>query len=182
MKFKTYQKKDFKSLVNCMEELQDHLIQVDNLKRLRRLKAYGKFYTQNLIKKIQKQKGIIILAYKEINEKANRAQKEKEEKQKKDTEKIILGCVAVVVEKQSKTDLLECVPTRPGRILELLVAKNARNQGVGKALMKKAESYLKQKKCDVIRVEVFKPNTQAHEFYKKLSYQDRTIDMLKQIK
>ena len=53
---------------------------------------------------------------------------------------------------------------------------------IGKKLMSKMESYFRKKKCDVICVEVFDPNKAAHNFYKKLHYQNRSIDMIKLLK
>lgn len=159
--FKQYRKSNFEDLEKCMEKLQDFLVDIDPLKRLRRLPAYGKNYTKNLIKKIFKQEGLIILAY--------------------DKEKIV-GCIAGVIEKQSKENLLECIPTRSGRILELFVLNSYRGLRLGKQLMQRIEDYFKKNKCDIVRVEVFVPNKNTHNFYQKLDYSDRVIDMVKLIK
>lgn len=122
--FKQYTKSNFKDLEKCMEKLQDFLIDIDPLKRLRRLPAYSKNYTKNLIEKISKQEGMIILAY--------------------DKEKIV-GCIAGTIEKQSKDNLLECIPTKPGRILELFVLDSYRGIRLGKQLMQQIENYFKVK-------------------------------------
>jgi len=161
IKFKQYSKSDFNDLRSCMEGLQDYIVITDPLKRLRRPKNYGKTYTDNLIKKVKTQDGSIILAY---------------------DDKKVVGCIAGVIEKQSKDDLLECVPTKAGRILELFVDDRYRNQGIGKKLMKKIEKYIEQNGCDLIRVEVFAPNRTAHQFYNRLGYSDRAIDLIKPIK
>lgn len=158
IKYRIYQKTDFNSLAKCMEKLQDFLIRLDPLKRLQRAQGYGKLYTEDLLKKIAKHDGIIILAQ---------------------TQEKVVGCAAGIIEKQSKTDLLDCVPTKTGRILEIFVSEDCRGQGIGKELMKQMEEYIKQKKCDVIRIEVFEPNKSAHEFYKKRGYSDRIIDLIK---
>lgn len=159
--FKAYKKEDFEDLKRCMEKLQDFLARIDPLKRLRRAPNYGKKYTKKLVNKISKQNGLIILAH--------------------DKEKIV-GCIAGFIEKQSKGDFLECVPTKPGRVLELFVLDSHRGFGVGKKLMKSMEDYFKKKKCTAVRVEVFSPNEKAHEFYKRLNYNDRTTDMIKVLK
>ncbi len=144
-----------------MEKLQDFLGDIDPLKRLRRLPAYSANYTKNLIKKIFKQDGLIILAY--------------------DKEKIV-GCIAGIIEKQSKDNLFECIPTKPGRILELFVFEGYRGLKLGKKLMRKMEDHFKKSKCDIVRVEVFVPNKNARHFYQKLDYSDRVIDMVKLLK
>jgi len=159
--FKQYRESNLEDLERCMEKLQDFLVSIDSLKRLRRPPAFGKNYTKNLIKKISKQQGLIILAY--------------------DKEKIV-GCIAGVIEKQSKDNLLECIPTKSGRILELFVLGGYRGLRLGKRLMQRMEDYFKKNKCDIVRVEVFVPNKNTHNFYQKLDYSDRAIDMIKLLK
>lgn len=158
--FRKYQKSDFNGLVNCMIQLQDYLISIDPLKLLHRPSEYGKQYTKNLIKKINKSDGIIFLAQHE-NE--------------------IVGCIAGIIEKQSKEDLLELVPKKTGRIIELIVSEKHRDKGIGKELMRLVEDYFRKKKCDFVRVEVFEPNHAAINFYKKLAYNRRVTDMIKSV-
>lgn len=161
IKLKKYQKNNFKDLDYCMVQLQGFLENIDPLKRLRRSRDYSPEYANNIISKIKKNNGIIFLAF--------------------DNKKIV-GCIVGIIEKQSKKNLLECVPTKAGRILELFVADGYRNYGIGKKLIKKLENYLRKKKCDVIRVEVFEPNKKAHYFYNGLGFRDRVIDLIKLLK
>ncbi len=161
IEFKRYTDACFSDLVECVERLQDFIVAIDPLKRNRRLPAYGKTYARNLIKKVGKNNGALFLAY--------------------DAEKIV-GCIAGIIEKQQKDDFLGYVPSKAGRILDFIVLDTYQAHGIGKELMKKMESYFKQNKCDIIRVEVFEPNKKAHNFYLKLNYQDRVIDMAKLLK
>ena len=154
----TYKPKDKETLFVLIEELQDYLVQIDPLKRLHRLPGYSKKYIENLLNKIEKQKGVIFLAM---------------------DENIPLGFIAGVVEKQDKDELLGCVASKPGRILELIVSAMYRGKNVGSVLMKRIEEYFHEQECDVLLVEVFEPNNLAHNFYKKLGYTDRSIDMIK---
>lgn len=159
--FRQYRESNFEDLKKCMERLQDFLVGIDPLKRLRRLPAFSKNYTRNLIKKIFKQDGLIILAY--------------------DKEKIV-GCIAGIIEKQSRDDLYGCIPTKSCRILELFVLDSYRGSRLGKKLMQRMEDYFKKNGCDIVRVEVFVPNEDAHIFYQQLGYSDRVIDMIKLLK
>ena len=161
IKFKEYQKNDFKDLDRCMIQLQDFLLKIDPLKRLRRSSNYSPQYTNNVLEKVTKYDGVIFLVY---------------------DDKKIVGCIVGIIEKQSEKNLLECVPTRAGRIVELFVSSKYRSLGIGKKLMVKMEAFMRKKKCDVIRVEVFEPNTAAHNFYRKFDFQDRVIDMIKILK
>ena len=159
IQIRRYRNSDFEELVRCVEELQDFIVNIDSLKRCLRLPAYGKKYVSLLIKKVHRSSGIILLA---------------EYKQE------VIGCVVGIIEKQTKDNLLECVPTKAGRILELFVSPNYRSRGIGKLLINKLEHYFNKSKCDVVRVKVFQPNKIAHNFYYKLNYHDRVIDMIKQ--
>jgi len=143
-----------------IEELQDYLVQIDPMKRLRRLPGYGENYINDLLKKIKKRGGAIFIA---------------------EVENIPLGFVAGVLNVQSKDELLGCVPTKSGRVLELIVSEKQRGKNVGKTLMSKIEEYFQQQGCDIIQVEVFEPNILAHNFYKKLGYYGRVTDMIKKI-
>jgi ribosomal protein S18 acetylase RimI-like enzyme len=158
---KKYTEEDFADLVRCIEQLHDVIIEMDNLRRCRRMQAFGKNYTKRLIGKINRNHGLVLFAC--------------------DPERII-GCIAGIIEKQSRENLLECVPTKAGRILELFVAEQHRNRGIGKRLMRKMEEYFKQNSCDVIRVDVFGPNKKASKFYRTLDYQNRAVDLIKLIR
>lgn len=161
IKFKEYQKNDFKDLDHCMVQLQNFLVKMDPLKRLRRGQKYSPQYSQNILEKVTKYDGVIFLVY---------------------DDKKIVGCIVGIIEKQSAKNLLECIPTQAGRIVELFVSSKYRSLGIGKQLMSKMENYMRKKRCDVIRVEVFEPNKSAHNFYRKFDFQDRVIDMIKILK
>lgn len=145
-------------LVKLIEELQDYLVQIDPLKRLRRLPEYGEVYIDNLLKKINEQQGIIFIA---------------------EFENIPIGMIAGIIEEFTKNDRIECIPSKPARILELIVSEKYRSNNIGSLLMNKIEEYFQIQGCDIIRVEVFEPNKKTHNFYQKLGYQDRVRDMVK---
>ncbi len=156
--FKKYEKRNFNDVVWLMEAFQDHIVSLDTLKKQRRLPEYGKRYTADLAKKITREKGLFLLAI---------------------DEKKIVGFTAGVIEKQSKENLLECLPTKIGRVLELFVTAQYRGQGLGEKLMHKMEEFFKKNKCDAISVEAFAPNVAARAFYKKLRYSERSVQLLK---
>ncbi|HIH14655.1 MAG TPA: GNAT family N-acetyltransferase [Nanoarchaeota archaeon] len=159
--FKEYKEGYFEDLVSCMENLQDFLIEIDPLQRLRRLPSYGIHYTNDLIDRVSQGEGLIILAY--------------------DQEKIV-GCIAGAIEKQPEENLLECRITKPARILELFVLESYRGFHVGKNLVEKMERYFQENGCDIIRVEVFVPNKNAYTFYQKFDYSERVVELVKTFK
>ena len=82
---------DTDSLIRLIEELQDHIIEVDPLHRNRRLPEYGKTAIAELLKNVQENDGAIFVAQSDSGE--------------------ILGMIAGVIEKSTKTEELEIIPT-----------------------------------------------------------------------
>ncbi|MBS3168502.1 GNAT family N-acetyltransferase, partial [Candidatus Woesearchaeota archaeon] len=148
-------------LIKCMEELQDYLVKIDPLKREIRKPEYGKNYVLNLLKEVNKNKGIIYLAF--------------------DKNKFV-GCVAGNIKNTTKNQELDCIKTRIGRILELVIFPEYRGKGLSNILMKKIEDYLIKEKCNVIKIEVMAYNKIAYNLYKKYNYEDRMIDLIKVLK
>lgn len=146
------------TLIKLMEELQDYLVQIDPLKIRRRMLEFGEIYTNNLFQKIKTHKGIMFVAY---------------------DENIPIGMVAGIIEEYTKNDEIENVPLKTARVLELIVNEKYRGKKLGLLLMKAIEEYFHQIECDIVYVKVFEPNKKARNLYKKLGYQDRMIDMVK---
>ena len=155
-----YQSSDKPSTVKLMERFGDYLVSVDQMERTRRMPGYGEWFTKKMLEDVDKNNGLIYVV---------------------ENEGRIVGFIAGVILKQSKEELFECIPTKAGRIIELFIDEQTRGQGVGTRLMEKMEECFRQNGCDVSRVKVFEPNVKAHNFYRKLGYQDRTIDMMKKL-
>lgn len=156
-----YKASDLNILEEFMNNLQDYTVKVDQLKRNKRAENYGEYFAQETIKEVEENNGIIYIA--EYGEKA-------------------VGFIAGILHDQTKENKLSVTDLRKeGRITELYVEESKRGQGVGKMLMEKLENYFKEKECGVVRVEVFEPNKLAYEFYKKVGYKDRVIDMMKEL-
>jgi len=158
--------REFKSsdelfIVKSTEELQDYLVIVDQMKFTRIMPEYGESSAKKLLEDVSRNNGIVYVA----------------EDQGQN-----VGFVAGIIYEWSPEILLECIPLKSGRILELFVESKHRRQNIGTVLMERMEEYFRQNGCDVSRVEVFQPNTEAHNFYENLGYQDRMIDMIKKLK
>ncbi len=151
---------DRASFVELMEELQDYLVSVDDLKRLRRLPEYGESYTKRTLENVAKNNGIVYVA---------------------EADGQIVGVVVGAINEQTKEELLEVVPCKRGAVLELIVKSGYREKGIGKLLMQKIETYFKNKGCNISGIDVFPPNEKAYRFYSKLGYRDRNIWMAKNL-
>lgn len=157
---KEYQPADKLRLIKLMEILQDYLADIDPLHRMHRLPEYGEMYTKGLLQRVSKNAGVIYLA------------KQGEE---------ALGCITGNIEEYNAEQRTGTSGVRTGRVLELVVKEDCRGKGIGKMLMQQMEEYFRSKGCDIVRIEVFVPNTSAHKFYDRLHYHDRVVDMVKLI-
>ena len=149
-----------KAFVKFLEDLQDYIIQVDPLKRFVRLPGYGERYADELIEQVSKQNGVIYFA---------------------EDENIPVGIIVGIIEELTEKDLLECVPSKIGTILQLIVSEEARGKNIGSLLIKSIEEYFLSQKCDVVYVGVVEPNKRAREFYEKKGYQNRIMTLMKKI-
>lgn len=155
-----YRSSDRSSIVKCMNDFGDYLVALDSMKRQRRMPAFGESFTRRMLENVNHHDGIVY-----VGENGNR----------------IIAFVAGTIVKTSKADSIESVSSTIGRVIELFVAEEFRGQQIGSRLMEKVEGYFTQKGCDVSKAEVFAPNLNAHRFYLKLGYQNRSIDMIKKL-
>lgn len=156
-----YSKKYEPELVKLIDDFQDYLISIDTFDRLSRSSGYGEKYTNELLSRIKSDKGVIFLALSDDQ---------------------VAGVIVGVMYKILSTEMIgHKKKYKRARVLELFVKSEFRSGGVGSRLMSEMEKYFKEKKCDQINIEVFAPNTKAHEFYRKLGYQNESIDLVKDL-
>ena len=151
---------DRKHIVRLMNDFQKYLIHIDTFHCLRRHPHFGSSYIRRMIARVKKHGGIIFVA---------------------EQRRGIIGFIAGVFQVQIKADALEYRPMRKARLIELYVAARYRGKGVGFQLMKCAEEYFKKHKCDRLELGVDAFNTAAHDYYLRLGYCDRNIDMWKDL-
>ncbi|MFH1295556.1 MAG: GNAT family N-acetyltransferase, partial [bacterium] len=68
-----------------------------------------------------------------------------------------------------------------GHISKVFVDKDQRGKGVGKALIKEMENYLKGVGCSFVTLNVFYPNQNAYQLYKRRGYFEYFTDMIKPV-
>lgn len=66
-----------------------------------------------------------------------------------------------------------------GEIIELIVSKHTRSNGIGQKLIEKMENYFKNNNCKTINIDVFGYNDIAKKFYFKNGYHTRMITVSK---
>jgi len=76
----------------------------------------------------------------------------------------VIGCINSIVD-------IRLAEGKAGEIVSLIVSKDHRGLGIGKALVKSAELWLGSR-CNIIRVRANAIRKEAHDFYKALGYQE----------
>ncbi len=160
MVIREYTIEDKEKLIAVLYRFQGYLVELDPLKRIQCQPGYGEAYVEDLLEKIAKYQGTIIIV--EENEK-------------------VIGFAAGYIEEIPKHEQLGYVPIISGYIPDVYLDPEYRGSGIGKQVMEKMEQYFKEKKCTMVSFRVFKENESAHEFYKTLGYEDRDYIMEKMI-
>ena len=155
-----YQALDKASIVKLMDKFGDYLSSIDHMKRQRKMSGFGRHFTEKFLKEIDRNAGVVYIA---------------------ECKGQIAGFIAGAITRQTNEDLLESIPSKSARILELFIDEPFRGSHIGAELMERIEEDFRQAGCDVVRVEVFEPNINAHRFYRKLGYKDRSFDMIKRL-
>ena len=145
---------------DLLVELQNYLIDIDNWHTQILLPEYRENIFKIDKQKVMQQNGKIYLSI-ENN--------------------IIIGLIIGIVEEKDEIDKLTNDCAKTGVILELIVRKGVRGQGIGKSLLEEVEEYFKSINCKRINVEVFGPNKKGLNFYEKNDYIIRDIIVSKRI-
>ena len=98
-----------------------------------------------------------------------------------DEHKVVGFVGGVIIEVGADEEDFDCKPHRMGRITDLFLNEKYRGLGYGTKLMSIIENYFKEKGCLKINIDVFGPNVDSYNFYKKHGYSDRNIDLAKVI-
>lgn len=91
----------------------------------------------------------------------------------------IVGFIAGVMVKYDEIDKYGYVIHKRGEVIELMVTNNVQSNGIGSKLLRKMESYFKNKGCLYIQIDVFGYNKNAISFYNKHGYDSRLVTVVK---
>lgn len=156
-----YREEDRAALLRCMSALQHYIAGLDPLKTVRDLPEYdGEAYVARLLERVAASEGAIFLA---------------------ETDGRVVGCVVGIVIEQNDDDLLETIPSRDARMLELYVDPEFQRQGAASSLVSVMEKFFRERGCATLRVECFAPNKGAYEFYRDFGFEDWSVYLLKKL-
>ena len=94
---------------------------------------------------------------------------------------IIIGLIMGIINNPDEIDKLTNDCAKTGNVIELIVRKGVRRNGIGNALLSKIEYYFKALGCKRINIEVFGPNKNGLNFYLKNAYIIRDYIVSKKI-
>lgn len=94
----------------------------------------------------------------------------------------VIGLIMGTIPIYNEFDYLDYKCPKRGEIIELIVSKHARSNGIGQSLINKMENYFKQMGCEYILIDVFAYNENAIKFYEKHDYHTRMYVDIKKIK
>jgi GNAT superfamily N-acetyltransferase len=78
---------------------------------------------------------------------------------------LVIGCVNTLIDIRLSEGIT-------GEIVSLVVSSAYRGMGIGKGLVFHAESWLKSKGCNTIRVRANSVRKEAHQFYLKMDFEE----------
>ena len=155
-----YNKKYNEQIKELLIELQNYLIDIDDWHTQVMVPEYKEKYFELDMEKVKVQNGKIFLSIKD---------------------ELVNGLIVGVVETVDEVDKLTNDCAKTGEVLELIVSKKNRGNGVGKILLNKMEEYFKNIGCIRTNIEVFGPNVSGLNFYEGNGYVVRDMIVSKKL-
>ena len=103
-----YRSSDRVAVVECMERFGDYFVPLDPMKRTRRMPGYGEWFTDKMLEHVDRNQGLVYVV---------------------ENQDRIVGFIAGIMPEQSRESLLECVPSKVGRVIELYLEEEFRGKG-----------------------------------------------------
>lgn len=155
-----YNKKYNEQIKELLIELQNYLIDIDDWHTQVMVPEYKEKYFELDMEKVKMQNGKIFLSIED---------------------ELVNGLIVGVVETVDEVDKLTNDCAKTGEVLELIVSKKNRGNGVGKILLNKMEEYFKNIGCIRTNIKVFGPNVSGLNFYEENGYVVRDMIVSKKL-
>lgn len=159
-----YQESDRKEIIDLLIEFQKYLAEIDSKGVVTPYDSRDEpeLYLKIMIKECKRRHGKILVAF--IDDQ-------------------IAGFIQYTVDRHEGDDAYNLMhaPGDHGWITELFTDEKFRGQGVAKSLIAKAEKYFKKNNCVNSRINVMTENELALSVYHKLGYENRDIELSKDL-
>ncbi len=160
MKIIEYDEKYLEDVKDLLVELEEYILSIDkdNLDQMH--PDYRDKMALNDLKKVKENNGICYLAI--------------------DGSKVV-GLIMGIVTSYDEFDYLDYKCPKRGEVIELIISKKVRSNGIGSKLIKKMEDYFRSINCEYVVIDVFAYNDAAINFYKKQGYHTRGLLDIKKL-
>jgi ribosomal protein S18 acetylase RimI-like enzyme len=164
MIIRDYEEKDYEQLVEMIDEFNSYIASIDTKKLVRDFKNRdeAKAYTDQSLKDAHESDGFCYVA--EENDR-------------------MVGFIQGIVDKNDKDMLtkLSHVPFYDGWIGEFYVKPELRGTGLGSELIDKAYAHFRSKNCRHCCLLVLCDNKNAIDIYKTMGFENRYLDLIKEL-
>ena len=160
MEIKEFENEFEEQIKDLLVELQEYIIEIDKYNLNILSKNYREKYFDFMLEDCLEKQGKIFVAIENSN---------------------VLGFIAGHLENYDEKDKLDYTCPKKGIIVELIVSKNSRKNGVGQKLLQTMEDYFKSINCEFIQLDVFAYNENAKRFYFNNNYKERMITLFKKL-
>jgi ribosomal protein S18 acetylase RimI-like enzyme len=158
---RVYRTADFEAYARLLEGLQSYVMSLDDSTDLILRPGFGRKKARWNLAWVRSRSGQIFVAA---------------------SSEVVVGCVSAGVVPLQGLEKQESHSVKPGHIGDLFVVPHCRGQGVGSALLRVAERYLRRKRCDRIRIWLETGNARARALYGSRGYKDVNLLMSKRVR
>jgi len=92
-----------------------------------------------------------------------------------------IGVIMGTIPPYDEYDYLDYKCPKRGEVIELVISKNNRGNGIGELLLKKIEDYFKSVGCEYVLIDVFSYNKKGMNFYSKFGYHSRMNTVIRKL-
>jgi ribosomal protein S18 acetylase RimI-like enzyme len=157
---RAFDERDRAEVERLMDAFGDEIAAMDPFGRVIRSDGFARFYVDKMLSEAGGGEGVVLIA---------------EERGR------IVGFGAGAVRERREDDVHQLAPFHDGEVTELYVVPDARNRGIGTALLGALETWFAEEGCGAVHIEVFAPNQGAIRFYRRLGYEPRDILQIKSL-
>ena len=159
VRIRPYRAADRPALEALFDEFQEELVATDDLGRIWRPPGFGAAAAEQCLREVRDQEGQLLVA-----EAGGDA----------------VGFAAGIVATLSPADDLSTrAEERYGRVTELYVRLAARRRGIARELLARLDRHFAAAGCAAVRIEVFAPNRGARQFYERVGYRERNVELIR---
>jgi ribosomal protein S18 acetylase RimI-like enzyme len=155
-----YQRGDEEMVKQLLHELNREIEAADPQKLIKNKPGADEYFVKQVLDLVETKQGFVVLAFRSGQ---------------------AVGMVVGYVTEQDEEEKLDMKPAQLGYISELYVRQAYRGKGLGGRLLAIAEERLRERGCNLVKLEVFVPTSRSVQFYRQNGYGEREVVMMKEL-